>query len=97
MNNLITITLAIIITFTTVHTSSGKSQGEAIPNATKSAMPIARKQKVGKLYFYTARAKTGFCFAVKNGKIAYMSIERADKLEAKKYSYSHIARRFVTK
>ena len=68
-------------------------RGVAIQNATESAMPMARKQKVGKTMIYTARAKSGYTFAVKNGKVLYMDAKRAAKLGAKLFSMSHLARK----
>jgi len=70
-----------------------KHRGAAIHNATESAMPIARKQKVGKAIIYTARAKHGYTFAVKNGKVLYMDAKRAAKLGAACFSMSHRARK----
>ena len=69
-----------------------KHRGAAIQNATESAMPMARKQKVGYTRIYTARAKPGFTFAVKNGKVIYMDAKRAAKLGAACFSMSHAAR-----
>jgi hypothetical protein len=73
-----------------------KTQGVSIINATKQGMPMARKQRISPTsYIYTARAKKGFCFAVKGKKIAYMSKEMATKLKAKQFSLSHEARKFA--
>lgn len=76
--------------------ASSSLKGVSISNATKSAMPIARKQKVGSgvtaYYIYTAKAKSGFCFAVKGKKIVYMRKESATKYGAKQFSMSHTAR-----
>jgi hypothetical protein len=69
-----------------------KHRGAAIQNATESAMPMARKQKVGDTRIYTARAKPGFTFAVKSGKVIYMDAKRAAKLGAACFSMSHAAR-----
>ena len=72
-------------------------RGVAIKNATESAMPMARKQTVGKTRIYTARAKPGYTFAVKNGKVLYMGAKRAAKLGAKLFSMSHLARKEAAK
>ena len=74
-----------------------KHRGVAIQNATESAMPMARKQTVGKTRIYTARAKPGYTFAVKNGKVLYMDAKRAAKLGAKLFSMSHLARKEAAK
>ena len=74
-----------------------KHRGAAIQNATESAMPMARKQKVGDTRIYTARAKSGYTFAVKNGKVLYMDVKRATKLSAKLFSMSHLARKEAAK
>ena len=74
-----------------------KHRGAAIQNATESAMPMARKQKVGDTRIYTARAKPGFVFAVKSGKVIYMDAKRAAKLGAACFSMSHAARREAAK
>ena len=70
-----------------------KIRGRAIQNVSKGAMPVARMQKVGNTgrKIYTSRAKAGYCFAVKNGKILYMSTQRAIKLEAQTYAWANHA------
>ena len=72
--------------------ASQKHYGAAIQNASESAMPMARKQMVGYAKIYTARAKPGFTFAVKNGKVLYMDAKRAAKLGAECFRMSHLAR-----
>ena len=75
-----------------------KTQGAAIVNGTKSAMPIAKTQRVSvNKVEYTARAKSGFCFAVKGGKVIYMSVEKAEKFGAETFTMSHSARRYAAK
>jgi hypothetical protein len=73
--------------------ADSRVKGAAIINATKSGMPVARKQRIGKTYIYTARAKEGFCWAVKGEKIAYMSNERAVEFGAVRFRLSHLARK----
>ena len=79
--------------------AASRMKGEAITNATKAGMPVARTQRIGKgsdsIRVYTAIAKRGYCFAVKNGRIAYISNERAAKLGARTFSMSHRARAFA--
>lgn len=79
--------------------AASRVKGEAITNATKAGMPIARKQRIetsrGTSFIYTAIAKKGYCFAVKSGRIAYMSNERAAKLGVRTFSMSHKARTFA--
>lgn len=85
---------AILIAATsTTQASNQKIRGQSIQNVSKGAMPVAKMQQVGGTgrKIYTARAKTGYCFAVKNGKILYMSTQRATKLEAQTYAWAHHA------
>jgi len=67
------------------------AEGSEIQNASGGAMPIPRTQKYKETQIYTAFAKKGFTFAVKNDRIIYMSKTRATKLGAKQYSTSHTA------
>tara|TARA_R110000851_G_C12972602_1_gene555464 strand:- start:386 stop:664 length:279 start_codon:yes stop_codon:yes gene_type:complete len=68
---------------------------DSISNASGSGMPIAKSQRVGDKHIHTAKAKKGFCFAVKGKRIIYMTEEMADKHEATKFSMSHEARKFA--
>ena len=66
-------------------------QASYIQNASGAAMPIAKKQLLGDSFIYTAIAKKGYTFAVKNNRVIYMSIENANKHKASKCSHSALA------
>lgn len=68
----------------------------SITNASGRAMPIERKQKSRYYGRFTAIAKSGYTFAVKNNRIIYMSKERAISCGAKQFDASHKAREAVT-
>ena len=61
------------------------AEGSEIKNASSVAMPIAKVQSSGE---YTAYAKKGYTFAVKNNRVCYMSKERAKELGATLYRKS---------
>jgi len=91
--------LSTIIMCGSIQAANQKIQGRSIQNVSKGAMPVAKMQQVGGTgrKIYTSRAKAGYCFAVKNGKILYMSTQRAIKLEAKTYTWSHHAQSSASK
>jgi hypothetical protein len=93
--------IAVIICGLIEDAPAATHRGAAITNATKSGMPMARKQRIetskGGKFIYTAIAKPRFCFAVKNGRIAYMSEENAVKFGATRFRLSSDARKAAAK
>ena len=96
-NRILLIMAAVFCSSISNLTAGVRSKSASIINASKAPMPIERKQVVGDHLYRTARAKAGYCFAVKNNKIAYMSVKRAAAAKAKPFTYSHRARREASK
>ena len=67
-----------IIALCTLCAEAG-SNGHSVTNASGGAMPMAKVQANGE---YTAYAKKGYTFAVKNNRVCYMTKERASELGA---------------
>ena len=72
---------------------ASESKGQAIRMAGVNSMPMAKTVEGN----YTAKARDGECFVVKNGVVYYTTEELADKYDLKKYRFSHQARRAASK
>jgi hypothetical protein len=72
---------------------ASENKGQAIRMAGVNSMPMAKTVE-GK---YTAKARQGECFVVKNGVVYYTTEELAEKHDLKKYRFSHHARRAASK